>query len=114
MALDFVQSLGQQCPSLSTCKTGSFLLGRYDDRLMFIQILESGFNYSKVQIKGLELQETSCHAVEAMAIDQMLDEAFYVTPDSDENKRLAFNSYFWYAIEPLDTVIVKTFSGIIN
>lgn len=111
MAVDFVQGLCRQCPALTTCTTGSFLLGRYDDRLILIQLIDSGFNYAKVQIKGLELQETSCHAVEATAIDQMLEEAFYVTAEVNEHKKLAFNSFFWYAIQPMDTVIVKTYSG---
>ena len=84
-------------------------MARFDDRLIWIQVLESGFNFVRIQLKGLELQETSCHAVEATAIDEMIDEAFYA---SAQNKmHTIFNSYFWYSIQPLDTALVKTYSG---
>ncbi|CAG2109721.1 unnamed protein product [Medioppia subpectinata] len=105
----FIKSLGNQCPVMSCCRAGSFLLARFDDRLVWIQVLESGFNYIKIQLKGLELQETSCHAVEATTIDDMIDEAFYV--NAETKIQTIFNSYFWFAIQPLDTLIVKTYSG---
>jgi hypothetical protein len=37
-------------------KAGDYLLARYEDRLLWIQVIEDGFNYIKIQIKGLELQ----------------------------------------------------------
>lgn len=108
---ELIQNLIRQCPVISTCRVGTYLLARFDDRLIWIQILESGYNYVRIQVKGLELQETSCHAVEATAIDEMIDEAFYTGVDSKGFR--AFNSYFWYAIQPLDTVLIKTYSGMI-
>jgi len=43
-------------------EVGSCYLARYDDRLLFLRILASGWNYIYIQSKGLELQEqTSCH-----------------------------------------------------
>ena len=59
---------------------GSIFLLRYEDRLMWVQVvlhkkkskeklakqvLEAGNNYHIVSVKGLELQETSCHSLEA-------------------------------------------------
>ena len=60
---------------------GSTFLLRYEDRLMWVQVvlvyikkskeklakqvLEAGNNYHIVSVKGLELQETSCHSLEA-------------------------------------------------
>jgi hypothetical protein len=107
----FVQSLQKQCPLISSCKTGSFLLARFGDRLIWIQVLETGFNYIKIQIKGLELQETSCHAVEATTIDEILEEAFYSNSENSKISKI-FNTHFWFAIQPFDTIIVNTYSGI--
>ena len=102
----FIQSLAKECPSLSAGRVGDFLLARFDDRLIWIQIIESGFNFVRIQVKGLELQETSCHAAEATAIDEMIDEAFYT--GADNRKLLFLNSWI-----PLDTVLVNTYSGIV-
>lgn len=44
---------------------GSFLLGRLGELLLVVQVLESGWGFHRVAVKGLELQETSCHALEA-------------------------------------------------
>jgi hypothetical protein len=105
----FIKSLQRQCSLISSCKAGSFLLARFGDRLIWIQILESGFNYIKIQIKGLELQETSCHAVEATTIDEILEEAFYSS--SENGKVHKMNPYFWFSLQPVDTMILDTYSG---
>ena len=44
---------------------GSIFLLRHEDKLMWVQVLEAGNNYHIVSVKGLELQETSCHSLEA-------------------------------------------------
>lgn len=38
--------------------------------------MESGFGYTSIAIKGLELQETSCHALETTRLDDAFDIAF--------------------------------------
>lgn len=41
---------------------GDVFLARYEDRLLFIRVISSGWNFAYLQIKGLEMQEqTSCH-----------------------------------------------------
>jgi hypothetical protein len=46
-------------------QAGNFLLVRHEDRLAYIQIMEKGNGYMIYSAKGLELQETSCHSLEA-------------------------------------------------
>ena len=42
----------------------------------FTQILETGFTYQYYSVKGLELQETSCHTAEASRVDANFSRAF--------------------------------------
>ena len=44
---------------------GSFFLLRHDQYMVIVELLESSFLYNLVLMKGLELQMTSCHTVEA-------------------------------------------------
>ncbi|PNI83662.1 PCNX4 isoform 11, partial [Pan troglodytes] len=55
--------------SLGLLLPGSHYLGRFQDRLIWIMILECGYTYCSINIKGLELQETSCHTAEARRVD---------------------------------------------
>ena len=48
---------------------------------MWVQVLERGFGYCQISVKGLELQETSCHTVEATRIDDIIEETFEI-PES--------------------------------
>jgi hypothetical protein len=79
----------QLCPQLQQClrhlfasgslgepHPGSHYLFRFQDRLAWICVLERGFGYATVYIKGLELQETSCHTVEAAVIDEIFESSF--------------------------------------
>nr|XP_027200557.1 pecanex-like protein 4 [Dermatophagoides pteronyssinus] len=83
---------------------GEIMLARFDDRLMWFQVLESGHNYCQIQMKGLELQETSCHTLEASTIDQINEYSFH------NNFSTFFNKYFFYAINPMTKATVKTYS----
>lgn len=56
-----------------TLKAGSCLLARHQNRLVLLRVLESGFMYRCVEAKGLELQETSCHSLEAATVSGGLD-----------------------------------------
>jgi hypothetical protein len=46
-------------------QAGNFLLARHEDRLVYVQIMEKGNGFMIYSAKGLELQETSCHSLEA-------------------------------------------------
>ncbi|KAF7710771.1 hypothetical protein HF521_009643 [Silurus meridionalis] len=61
---------------LGAYSPGSHFLGRFQDRVVWISVLEKGYGYCTVNIKGLELQETSCHTVEARRVDEVFEAAF--------------------------------------
>ncbi|XP_053357562.1 pecanex-like protein 4 isoform X1 [Clarias gariepinus] len=62
--------------ALGAYSAGSHFLGRFQDRVVWISVLEKGYGYCTVNIKGLELQETSCHTVEARRVDEVFEAAF--------------------------------------
>jgi len=55
---------------------GDILLLRHDPFIVWVEVAEKGFQYSSLVIKGMELQTTSCHAVEATHLDAYLDDVF--------------------------------------
>ena len=57
-------------------RAGSHYLVRFQDRMAWLQVLESGFGHCSLSLKGLELQETSCHTVEAGRLDELFQTAF--------------------------------------
>lgn len=59
--------------SLHKPQVGSYFLARFQDRLIWISVLEAGLFYYMVTVKGLELQETSCHTTEAESIDEVFN-----------------------------------------
>ncbi|XP_036431120.1 pecanex-like protein 4 [Colossoma macropomum] len=61
---------------LGSCFPGSHFLCRFQDRVAWVTVLEKGYGYCTVNIKGLELQETSCHTVEARRVDEVFEGAF--------------------------------------
>lgn len=62
--------------SLGLLVPGSHYLGRFEDRLIWIMIIECGYTYCCINVKGLELQETSCHTAEAQRVDEVFESAF--------------------------------------
>ena len=78
---------------------------------MWIMVLERGAAFCTVSIKGLELQETSCHTAEAARIDDQFTEAFTV---GGQGGVCMFNHYPLHCLTPLDTARVKTYSDAKN
>ncbi|NXU51595.1 PCX4 protein, partial [Turnix velox] len=104
--------------SLGLSLPGSHYLCRFQDRLMWILVLEKGFTYCGVNIKGLELQETSCHTVEARRVDEIFETAF---DHQKQAKILSPNCYFGHILTPCTVLPVRLYSdarnvlsGIIN
>jgi hypothetical protein len=54
----------------------TYFISRFQDRVIWIQIFESSHSYLILNVKGLELQETSCHTQEAQYVDDSFDLAF--------------------------------------
>ncbi|XP_067119884.1 pecanex-like protein 4 [Centruroides vittatus] len=96
--------------SLGFINNGDFFLARFQDRLLWIHILERGFNYCKTSIKGLELQETSCHTLEASQVDEIFEQSF--KRDDDDGKLQ--NPHIFNTLVPCDVAIAKTYSDARN
>uniref|UniRef100_A0A8C2ZF69 Pecanex-like protein n=1 Tax=Cyclopterus lumpus TaxID=8103 RepID=A0A8C2ZF69_CYCLU len=98
--------------SLGSLAPGSHFLGRLQDRMVWIMILERGYGYCTVNIKGLELQETSCHTVEARRVDEVFEAAF------ERPERLGFtqgfNLHWGNALTPCAALAVRVYSDARN
>ncbi|RDD42993.1 Pecanex-like protein 4 [Trichoplax sp. H2] len=86
---------------------GSQYLLRFQDRLIWVVVLERGYGYCNLNIKGLEMQETSCHTVEAARIDDI----FQLTFERGERGQFCqLNRYFFNILQPVDATYLKTYS----
>ncbi|XP_075609434.1 pecanex-like protein 4 isoform X2 [Balearica regulorum gibbericeps] len=97
--------------SLGLSLPGSHYLCRFQDRLMWILVLEKGFTYCGVNIKGLELQETSCHAAEAHRVDEIFEMAF---ENQEHTKILSPNHHFGHILTPCTVLPVRLYSDARN
>ncbi|XP_064484907.1 pecanex-like protein 4 isoform X2 [Ornithodoros turicata] len=89
--------------TMGSLEAGALLLARLEERLLWIQVLESGYGFHTFNIKGLELQETSCHAVEAQKVDELFEAALL---DSRMNQEP------FHSLLPVDFVPVLTYSSV--
>ena len=64
-----------------------FYLSRFQDRIILIQVLEVGNSYAIVNLKGLELVETSCHTREAQYIDDLFELSFENPDGANANSK---------------------------
>lgn len=78
---------------------------------MWILVLEKGFTYCGVNIKGLELQETSCHAAEAHRVDEIFEMAF---EHQEHTRILSPNPHFGHILTPCTVVPVRLYSDARN
>jgi len=69
-----------------------------------VEILERGLGYVTINIKGLELQTTSCHAVEATLLDEFLEGVY--APKSEQ----VINKHFWHIFQPMSETLINTYS----
>ncbi|XP_062974253.1 pecanex-like protein 4 isoform X2 [Elgaria multicarinata webbii] len=97
--------------SLGLCYPGSHYLCRFQDRLVWILVLERGFTYCCLNIKGLELQETSCHTAEARRVDEIFEMAF---EHEERSQALSFNHHFGNILTPCAVLPVKLYSDARN
>ncbi|NWI65139.1 PCX4 protein, partial [Todus mexicanus] len=97
--------------SLGLSLPGSHYLCRFQDRLMWILVLEKGFTYCGVNIKGLELQETWCHTVEAHRVDEIFEMAF---KHQEHRTILTPYHYFGHILTPCTVLPVRLYSDARN
>ncbi|XP_030667427.1 pecanex-like protein 4 isoform X2 [Nomascus leucogenys] len=96
--------------SLGLLLPGSHYLGRFQDRLIWIMILECGYTYCCINIKGLELQETSCHTAEARRVDEVFEDAF----EQEYTRVCSLNEHFGNVLTPCTVLPVKLYSDARN
>ncbi|XP_042799331.1 pecanex-like protein 4 isoform X1 [Panthera leo] len=96
--------------SLGLLLPGSHYLGRFQDRLIWIMILECGYTYCCINIKGLELQETSCHTAEAQRVDEVFQSAF----EQEYARVCSVNEHFGNVLTPCILLPVKLYSDARN
>uniref|UniRef100_A0A452UDF6 Pecanex-like protein n=1 Tax=Ursus maritimus TaxID=29073 RepID=A0A452UDF6_URSMA len=96
--------------SLGLLLPGSHYLGRFQDRLIWIMILECGYTYCCINIKGLELQETSCHTAEAQRVDEVFQSAF----EQEYSRICSINEHFGNVLTPCTVLPVKLYSDARN
>ncbi|XP_048218111.1 pecanex-like protein 4 isoform X2 [Perognathus longimembris pacificus] len=97
--------------SLGILLPGSHYMGRFQDRLIWIMILEHGYTYCCINIKGLELQETTCHTIEARRVDEVFEGAF---EQGEYTKVCSFNEHFGNILTPCTILPVKVYSDAKN
>ncbi|CAL4089891.1 unnamed protein product, partial [Meganyctiphanes norvegica] len=92
---------------------GEHFLLRWEDRFLWIQILEVGYTYVYYSVKGLELQETSCHTAEASTVDSIFSRAF----DTDvgiQGSQKIFNPFMLHTLTPFTKIVVPGYSDTRN
>ena len=91
---------------------GSQVLVRFQDRTIFCSILETGYGYRTLTLKGLELQETSCHTAEASRIDEIFETLY--DPSTIGYCKFSFNTQYLNTLQPRDSAVIKTYSDAKN
>jgi hypothetical protein len=91
----------------SSIQPDTFYLSRFQDRIIWIQILESSNSYLIINLKGLELQETSCHTQEAQYIDDSFELAFENPFGADSNVKKSVKKCLKFNPNPLNCLLQK-------
>ncbi|XP_019853256.1 PREDICTED: pecanex-like protein 4 [Amphimedon queenslandica] len=90
---------------------GEVWLIRFQDRTVLAQLLERGYGYQILSLLGLELQETSCHAIEVARLDEAIDLAYTSNCPS-----LSFycNPHLFNVFAPVDAYVAEVYSDARN
>jgi len=95
----------------SSVQPDTHFISRFQDRIIWIQVLESSHSYLILNVKGLELQETSCHTQEAQYIDDSFDLAFEnpygAASNSSKNDKITLKNIFKLNPNPFNCMIPK-------
>jgi hypothetical protein len=80
------------------------------DTLWYTSYLIMVLRNIKVCVKGLELQETSCHHVEAGKIDDVFSHSLPKSEDDTLNNSSLINNFFTHCLEPLGKFTVNAYT----
>lgn len=95
----------------SDVRGGEIFLLRRDALLLMVQVLERGCGWTQLLCKGLELQETSCHHVEAGTVEEIMDSALGDCTLSSAPPALPWiNPYTLNTLEPLTKIPATVYS----
>ena len=83
-----------------------FSFFRFEDKIFWVQVLEKGNGFLTFSLKGMELQETSCHSLEATRIDDIFDSSF--------EKKTKLNYFFFHSPCPITSISAKMYSDTRN
>ena len=86
-------------------RAGDQILFRFQDRIVWASILEVGSTFFTATFQGLELQETSCHTVEAAKLDSLFE--FSESP-------AIFNPLPFHTLQHIETATIKVYSDAKN
>ena len=90
---------------------GEIFLLRRDALLLMVQVLERGCGWTQLLCKGLELQETSCHHVEAGTVEEIMDSALGDCTLSSAPPVLPWkNPFTLNTLEPLTKIPATVYS----
>lgn len=92
----------------ASVQPGDFYLLRYQDRILIVSILEHGHRFFTTNFRGLEMQETSCHTIEAAKIDDVFSDTY--NPDSLRSLSFWFNTHPLHVMQPVDSAVIQTYS----
>ena len=108
MVSSFMASLqrANRAGRLGILQPGNHMIARHEDRMIWIQVLEKGNNYLYLAAKGMELQETSCHSLEATRLDDMFHDTFL--------KKSSLNLFAFHTVTPLIQMPVRMYSDARN
>ena len=85
---------------------GNTYLLRCQDRTVIATVLESGHRFYTLNLRGLEIEETSCHTTEAAKIDEIFSQTYDST-----NISFWFNCHPLCTLTPVDSAVVHTYSS---
>ena len=92
----------------TSAEPGDYFLLRYQDRIVIAAVLERGHGYLTLNLRGLEMQETSCHTIEAARIDDIFSDAY--NPGLLTSLQFWFNTHPLNTMQPVDSAVVSTYS----
>ena len=92
----------------ASIQPGDLYLLRHQDRILIVSILECGHRFFSINIRGLEMHETSCHTIEAAKIDDMFSDVY--NPHSLRSLSFWFNTHLLNVMQPVDSAVIHTYS----
>ena len=89
-------------------RAGDQFVGRYEDCVVWVSVLECGYGYHVLAVQGLELRITSCHNVEGLRMDDVLAPASVAKSDVRSS---SCTSWPGHLLRPVCAMTVHAYSN---